>query len=334
MLLYYHEIRKEEIMETQQLITFLPIIIIVAVVALLFVGMLFVVRQQTVVVIERFGKFARTVNPGIHLKLPLGIEKIVARVNLKVTQANIEIETKTSDNVFVVTSVSTQVKVNPASVKESFYELNNPSEQIAAYVEDSLRSAIPTLTLDQFFEKKEDIAVQVQKHLAEAMEGYGYTIVKTLITGIEPAEEVKISMNEINAAQRKRAAAQELAEADRIKVVTAAKADAEKNKLHGEGIAAERKAIVDGLAQSFAELKSSGLSQQEVFSILLSNQYLDTLDQFAAKGHSTIFLPASPTGADEIRAQVLSALAADIRPKRRHVPVEPHAPTDPTNISS
>ena len=167
------------------------------------------------------------------------------------------------------------------------------------------------MTLDELFEKKDEIALEVQKQVAEEMSTYGYIIVKTLITRVEPDAEVKQSMNEINAAQRKRMAAQELAEADKIKIVTAA--EAEKDRLHGVGIANQRKAIVDGLAESVKELKDSNmqLTEESIMSILLVNQYLDSLNNFAKGNNSTIFLPSNPTGIEDIRTQMLSALATD-----------------------
>lgn len=188
-----------------------------------------------------------------------------------------------------------------------------PEAQIKSYIEDALRSSVPKLTLDELFEKKDEIALEVQKQVAEEMSTYGYIIVKTLITKVEPDAEVKQSMNEINAAQRKRVAAQELAEADKIKIVTAAEAEAEKDRLHGVGIAEQRKAIVDGLADSIKELKGANieLTEEQIMSILLTNQYLDTLNNFADKpGNNTLFLPANPEGVESIRTQILSALKA------------------------
>ena len=176
-----------------------------------------------------------------------------------------------------------------------------PESQIKSYIEDALRSSVPKLTLDELFEKKDEIALEVQHQVAEEMSTYGYIIVKTLITKVEPDAEVKQSMNEINAAQRKRVAAQELAEVDKIKIVTAAEAEAEKDRLHGVGI-----------AQSIQELKDANvtLNEEQIMSILLTNQYLDTLNTFAAKGNQTIFLPNGPEGVEDVRTQVLSALKA------------------------
>ena len=277
------------------------------------ISMLYVVRQQSVAIVERFGRYQKIATSGIHMRLPFGIDKIAARIQLRLLQSEIVVETKTKDNVFVMMNVATQYRVNEQNVTDAYYKLMRPEAQIKSYIEDALRSSVPKLTLDELFEKKDEIALEVQHQVAEEVTTYGYIIVKTLITKVEPDAEVKQSMNEINAAQRKRVAAQELAEADKIKIVTAAEAEAEKDRLHGVGIAQQRKAIVDGLAESIAELKEAnvGMSEEQIMSILLTNQYLDTLNTFAAKGNQTLFLPNNPNGVDDIRTQILSALKTD-----------------------
>ena len=277
------------------------------------ISMLYVVRQQSVAIVERFGRYQKIATSGIHMRLPFGIDKIAARIQLRLLQSEIVVETKTKDNVFVMMTVATQYRVNEQNVTDAYYKLMRPEAQIKSYIEDALRSSVPKLTLDELFEKKDEIALEVQHQVAEEMTTYGYIIVKTLITKVEPDAEVKQSMNEINAAQRKRVAAQELAEADKIKIVTAAEAEAEKDRLHGVGIAQQRKAIVDGLAESIAELKEAnvGMSEEQIMSILLTNQYLDTLNTFAVKGNQTLFLPNNPNGVDDIRTQILSALKTD-----------------------
>ena len=262
------------------------------------ISMLYVVRQQSVAIVERFGRYQKIATSGIHMRLPFGIDKIAARIQLRLLQSEIVVETKTN--------VATQYRVNEQNVTDAYYKLMRPEAQIKSYIEDALRSSVPKLTLDELFEKKDEIALEVQHQVAEEMTTYGYIIVKTLITKVEPDAEVKQSMNEINAAQRKRVAAQELAEADKIKIVTAAEAEA-------VGSAQQLKAIVDVWAESIAELKEAnvGMSEEQIMSILLTNQYLDTLNTFAAKGNQTLFLPNNPNGVDDIRTQILSALKTD-----------------------
>ena len=292
---------------------FIFILFLLMVAGFIGISSLYVVKQQSVAIIERFGRYQKISDSGIHMRAPFGIDKIAARVQLRVLQSEIVVETKTQDNVFVTMNVATQYRVNESNVKDAYYKLMRPESQIKSYIEDALRSSVPKLTLDELFEKKDEIALEVQKQVAEEMSTYGYIIVKTLITKVEPDAEVKQSMNEINAAQRKRVAAQELAEADKIKIVTAAEAEAEKDRLHGVGIAEQRKAIVDGLADSIKELKGANvdLTEEQIMSILLTNQYLDTLNNFADKeGNNTIFLPANPDGVENIRTQILSALKA------------------------
>ncbi|EGJ43947.1 SPFH domain-containing protein [Streptococcus sanguinis] len=294
---------------------FIPFFFIILIIIFVFLMLsaVYVVRQQSVAIIERFGRYHKTSSSGINFRLPLGIDKIAARVQLRLLQSEIIVETKTQDNVFVTMNVATQYRVNENNVIDAYYKLMRPEAQIKSYIEDALRSSVPKLTLDELFEKKDEIALEVQKQVAEEMSTYGYIIVKTLITKVEPDAEVKQSMNEINAAQRKRVAAQELAEADKIKIVTAASAEAEKDRLHGVGIAEQRKAIVDGLADSIKELKGANieLTEEQIMSILLTNQYLDTLNNFAdSSGNNTIFLPANPEGVESIRTQILSALKA------------------------
>lgn len=275
-------------------------------------GPFYLVREQSVAIIERFGRYYKTSKAGVHLRIPLGVDNIAARIQLRMLQSENVVETKTKDNVFVALNVATQYRVSDTDVTAAYYKLMEPEVQIKSYIEDALRSSVPQLTLDELFEKKDQIALEVQQQVAEEMAGYGYIIVKTLITRVEPDAEVKQAMNEINAAQRNRVAAQELAEADKIKIVTAAEAEAEKDRLHGVGIAQQRRAIVDGLAESIEELKNAnvGLSEDQIMAILLTNQYLDTLNTFASNGNQTLFLPSGPSAVDDIRTQMLSALTA------------------------
>ena len=289
---------------------FLFLLILFLIILGILISMLYVVRQQSVAIVERFGRYQKIATSGIHMRLPFGIDKIAARIQLRLLQSEIVVETKTKDNVFVMMNVATQYRVNEQNVTDAYYKLMRPEAQIKSYI-DALRSSVPKLTLDELFEKKDEIALEVQHQVAEEMTAYGYIIVKTLITKVEPDAEVKQSTNEINAAQRKRVAAQELAEADKIKIVTAA--EAEKDRLHGVGIAQQRKAIVDGLAESIAELKEAnvGMSEEQIMSILLTNQYLDTLNTFADKGNQTLFLPNNPNGVDDIHTQILSFLKVD-----------------------
>jgi regulator of protease activity HflC (stomatin/prohibitin superfamily) len=283
---------------------------IVVVTVFLGVFTFFVVRQQTAAVVQRFGKFTRVAKPGLNLKVPL-IDWVAGRVNLRVQQLDVCVETKTEDNVFVKVVVSVQYFVLPEKVFDAFYKLNEPEQQIMAFVFDVVRARVPRIKLDDVFEKKDEIADAVKSELAQVMDDFGYGIVKALVTDIDPDDKVKKSMNEINAAQRMRVAAAEKGEADRILRVKAAEAEAQSKALQGKGIADQRKAIVDGLRESVDGFQKSvpGTSAQDVMNLVLMTQYFDTLkDLGASSPTNTILIPHSPGHLGELSEQLRNAI--------------------------
>jgi regulator of protease activity HflC (stomatin/prohibitin superfamily) len=288
---------------------FLAIVFFIIVVIFLFTAF-FTVNQQTNAVLEIFGKFSRIATPGLNLKIPF-IEKVVARVNLRIQQLNITVETKTRDNVFVHIIVSVQYFVIPANVYDAFYKLNNPESQITSFVFDVVRAEVPKIDLDDVFLRKDDIAVAVKNELSHVMSDFGYEIIKTLVTDINPDAKVKESMNEINAAQRMRMAAMEKAEADKIMKVKSAEGDAESKALQGKGIADQRQAIVDGLRKSVDSFQNNvnGISTREVMNMIILTQYLDTLRSIGSDAKSnTILIPHSPSAVNDLASQIRDSL--------------------------
>ncbi len=270
----------------------------------------FTVDQRTVALVQRFGKFAREAGPGFCVKIPF-VEKVAARVNLRVQQLDVEIETKTEDNVFVRMVVAVQYFVLPEKVYDAFYKLENANRQITSFVFDVVRAQVPKIKLDDVFEKKDDIADIVKSELAQVMEGFGYGILKALVTDIDPDAKVKISMNEINAAQRMRVAATERGEADRILKVKSAEGDAQSKALQGRGIADQRQAIVAGLRDSVDEFQKSvpGTTAKDVMNLVLMTQYFDMLKEIGASSHSNaIIIPHSPGYLSSLTEQIRSAM--------------------------
>lgn len=266
----------------------------------------FTVQQQTIGVIERFGKFLRMADPGLGIKIPF-VDRIAGRPSLRVIGLPVEVETKTEDNVFVRVKVSVQYQILADKVYEAFYKLNNPEAQIQSYVFDVIRARVPEIKLDDVFQKKDDVADAVKKELTEIMSEFGYNIVKSLITDIDPDSSVKESMNKINEAQRLRLAATEKGEAEKILMVKAAEAESKSKALQGEGIANQRKAIIDGLRESVDTFKESvdGASAQDVMNLVLMTQYFDTLKDIGAQAKSnTILIPHSPGNLTTISEQI------------------------------
>ncbi len=269
-------------------------------------SILFTVEQQTVAIIERFGKFNRSATAGLNIKIP-GIEQIKGWLSLRIQQLDILIETKTKDNVFVKVTVSVQYHVVANKIFDAFYKLTDPKRQIESFVFDVIRAEVPKMTLDDVFEKKDNIAIAVKNELAGLMSDFGYDILKALVTNIDPDEKVKSAMNEINEQQRLRMAAQEKGEAEKILRVKNAEAEAESMKLQGIGVANQRKAIIDGLKQSIQEFQEgiSGVTAGDVMGLVMMTQYYDTLKEIGARAKSnTILLPHSPGGLKDIAAQL------------------------------
>lgn len=276
---------------------------------ILFLASFFTVKQQTSAIIERFGKFNSIRQAGLQLKVPL-IDKVVARISLRIQQLDVIVETKTKDNVFVRLKVSVQYQVLKESVHDAFYKLEYPQEQITAYIFDVVRAQVPKMRLDDVFEKKDDIAIAVRDELQDAMQGYGFNIVKALVTDIEPDEAVKHAMNRINAAERAKLAAEYEAEADRIKIVAIAKAEAESKQLQGKGIADQRREIAKGLEESVKVLNGVNISSQEASALIVVTQHYDTLNSVGAQTKSNLILmPNSPGSATEMLTSMIAALS-------------------------
>ena len=272
----------------------------------------FTVQQQTAGVVQKLGKFSHVAAAGPHFKLPF-VESVAGYVNLRVQQLDVEVETKTADNVFVKALVAVQFHVLKDKIYQAFYKLDDPASQIRAYVFDVVRARVPTMKLDDVFEKKDEIADAVKSELREVMDDFGYGIVKALVTDIDPDTKVKDAMNEINAAQRLRVAASEKGEAEKILKVKAAQAEAESKALSGKGIADQRRAIIDGLRESVDEFQRSvpGASPQDVMNIVLMTQYFDTLKELGATSqNNTILVPHSPSTVTDLSGQIRDSMMA------------------------
>lgn len=271
---------------------------------------LFTVRQQTAALVERFGKFKKVSSAGLNFKIPL-IDRIAGRLSLRVQQLDVRVETKTKDNVFVFVVVSVQYYVLPDKVVDAFYRLQNPQSQITSFVFDTVRARVPNTNLDELFVMKDDIAQAVKTELDQVMDDFGYGIIKALVTDIDPDAKVKESMNEINAAQRQRVAAVEQAEADKIRVVKAAEGEAESKALQGQGIANQRKAIIEGLKESVKSFSNTvdGTKAEDVMNLVLMTQYFDTLKDIGLSSKTnTILIPHSPGGMGDISEQMRNAV--------------------------
>ena len=291
---------------------------------IIFFNSFYTVTQQTVAIIERFGRYVRTEPPGLRIKIPV-FEQVAKRVSLKVQQLVVEVESKTQDNVFVKLPVAVQYQVTLGREADSYYRLTNHEDQIESYVLDVVRAQVPKMSLDEVFEKKDDIGQVVKRELGESMGTYGYTIANALVRDVDPAEGVKNAMNEIQTQERLKQAAQAKGEATKILAVKQAEADKETKKLQGEGVAAEREAIAEGIRKSVEAVAAAGnIDPNEAMRTLLLTQYFDTLARIGTQAHATtIFLPHSPGGLADVMNQIATAVISGnqvVRPASETAP--------------
>ena len=276
-------------------------------IAFLIFKSIMIIPERQSWVIQRLGKFNRISLPGLKLKIPF-IEDIASKENLKIQQLDVDVETKTLDDVFVILKISVQYRIISDKVYEAFYELDDPHDQIASYIFDEVRAEVPKLGLDDVFGKKDDIALAVRENISQQMEQYGYKIVKTLITDINPDELVKASMNKINAATRDKEAAFQEAEGEKIRIVKKAEAEADSKRLSGEGIAAQRLEIVRGFKESVEDFQKAlqDVDPQEIMQFVLMTQYFDTLTAIGANdNNNTVLVPHSPGGMKDFQQQII-----------------------------
>ena len=270
----------------------------------------FIVKQQTIAVVERLGKFTKDYGAGFQFKIPI-VDKVVGRISLRIQQLDVIVETKTKDDVFVHLKISVQFQIQRDHVYNAFYKLQNPHEQITAFIFDTVRAEVPKMRLDDVFVKKEEIAVAIQRELKEAMLDYGYDIVKALVTDIDPDENVKIAMNRINAAEREKTAAQHEGDAQRILIVERAKAEAESKRLQGKGIADQRREIARGLEESVAVLNKAGINSQEASALIIVTQHYDTLQSIGNTSNSNlILLPNNPSAASSMLSDTITGMVS------------------------
>ena len=285
------------------------IFIILFIVLVLF-GTIFIVKQQSAAIVERFGKFVSVRHSGLQIKIPI-VDSVAGRLSLRIQQLDVVVETKTKDDVFVKVKVSVQYKVIKDKVYDAFYKLDFPQDQITSYVFDVVRAEVPKMILDDVFEKKDDIAIAVKGELNEAMKNYGFDIIKTLVTDIDPDAQVKESMNRINASEREKVAAQFEGDAQRILIVERAKAEAESKRLQGQGIADQRREIARGLEDSVKVLNNVDINSQEASALIVVTQHYDTLQSVGSASNSNLILmPNSPQAGSEMLNNMVASFTA------------------------
>ncbi|HVP11591.1 MAG TPA: SPFH domain-containing protein [Phycisphaerae bacterium] len=292
---------------------FIAGVVVIVVILLLMLSGAFTVEQQTRAVVERFGRFIRICGPGLRFKWPLGIERVAGRISHRIRELEINVESKTKDDVFVDIKIAVQffVRENSEDVVAAHYKLMNPGQQISSYVFDTVRALVPEMPIDSVFSEKEKIAFAVKDRLHNTMQQFGYTILQSLVNDIQPDAKVKAAMNQVNATARLKEAAKNEAEAKKIRTIAEAEAEARAKELQGVGIARQRLAIANGLKDSVEACSAAGISPAEATKMVLLTQHYDTVTAVGAHSKSVIMMvPYAPGGMNQISDQIMQALLA------------------------
>lgn len=280
-------------------------IAIVAFLAIVLFNTYIIVQERTARVVQRLGQFNRVLKPGLHFLIPF-LDSASKPIDLRIRQIDVQIETKTKDNVFVQIRVSVHLQVREDLVQDAYYKLSDPISQLSSYIYDDVRAEVPKMSLDDVFARKEDIAFSIQENLATQMQDYGYRIIKALITDIEPDSLVKESMNRINAARRNKEALSEDAEGRKMAKIKDAEAEKESKRLQGEGVADQRLAIIKGFADSVQDFSETlkDVSAVEIMQFVLLTQHYDTIKEIGER-NSTMLVPYSPNSVSDLQQQIM-----------------------------
>lgn len=267
-------------------------------------------KESTRGIVQNLGEYSGYTKPGFNCIPTWPLKSVVGTVSMRVQMVDVSVETKTKDNVFVNVVVSVQYEIIESEIENAFYKLSEPKSQIRSYVFDSVRSIVPKMELDQVFLSKEEVAHGVRDHLAGQMRSFGYKIVQTLVTDLTPDNHVKNSMNEISASRRLKEAQRYKADAEKISLVKAAEADAERKHLSGKGVADQRKAIIHGLKASVKDFQDNvkGTEANDVLSLVMVAQYFDMLQSIGSQRSTAMVFT---DGASEIRDGMMQANAGN-----------------------
>jgi len=280
--------------------------------AVLLLSMIRIVPQNHVAVVEFLGKYQRTLSAGLNFVIPI-LERVSVQVNLAIRNFLFELDAVSKDKVQVRLKSNLIYAVSVGKVTQYWYELTDPKQTIASFVENYVRSFVATQTHEELLEKREEISAYLVQHLNEKFMAWGIIIHGYQLMDIVFPTVITDAMSRVVASQRLREAAMNEAEATKVRVVKEAEAEKESRVLLGEGVAGERQAIIDGLKRSIDDMKGiPGLNTHEVMNLIVMSQYFDTVKAIGMSQNSKVmFIDPAPEGANNMLQQLSAALEAN-----------------------
>ncbi len=284
--------------------------LVIVLIILIIIANIKIVRQNTVLVIEMLGKYNRVMTAGLNVKFPL-LERVAKVVTMRSQNFVIAGKYPSADKVIVDVNTNLIFTVNPTEdgIQRFTYALQDAATSIGATVENSLRTYIAKETHEGILEKKEELALHIQRDLEIQFAEWGMLIKSFQITNVNFPLTITDAMSEVVASLQLRKAAENKGEATKIQAIKEAEAEKERKRLQGEGIALEREAIAEGLRRSVETMqKITNQTSAEIMAILNLTQYLDTLKTVGGSTNSkVIFMDTSVSKTSELMKQLIAS---------------------------
>ena len=277
-----------------------------------------VVPQRSEFLVERLGKYRKTLEAGFHILIPF-FDKVAYKRSLKEEPIDIPAQTCiTSDNVTM--EVDGVLYLQVVNTKQSAYGIDNYHFAAAQLAQTSLRSAIGKISLDSSFEAREVLNQQVVNALDEAAQNWGVKVLRYEIKDLQPPRSVLDAMEKQMKAEREKRADIARSEGERQSLINRAEGERAEAIALSEGEKMKRINEADGRAQEIlkvAEATADGLRSvaealsspggHEAANLDVAKKYLDEFGKLA-KENNTMIVPGNLTDVSTMVATAMSTL--------------------------
>lgn len=254
-----------------------------------------IVQQQSVRMVETFGRFSSVRQAGLSFKLPWPIQTVTRPLSLKVHEIAQDVSVKSIDNAFVVVPIRVQFAVAPAEAFSAFYKLSDPSEQIKSYIVNQVRATASGLTFNELFQSRDVFEADVRQTLEAQMREYGFVISNVLVDDPQPSSELRTAFDRVLASERLKEAAANEGEAEKILRVKQAEAEKAAMELKAQAFANFRTTVAEGNAEALKVfVKDIPIAPETVLRFFAEINQMEAIRDAAASGGRTVVVAGQP----------------------------------------